>query len=87
MGRKKELTAIQRGAILYGHQRGDSYRTIAKNVNCGLSTVCDTLKRYAETGSTESKTRAGRPRLFETPQLRQLKRMVIKNRRLCKTGI
>jgi len=88
---KKELTAAQRGAILYGHQRGDSCRKIAETVHCSKSAVCNTLKRYTETGSTDSRPRKGRPKLFNTPQRTQLKRLVTndktKNRRLCAAGI
>jgi len=45
----KELTKEQRGTIFYCRQRGDSYRTIATTVGCGVSTVFDTLKRMNET--------------------------------------
>ena len=33
----KELTKEQGGAIIYCRQRGDSYRTIATTVGCGVS--------------------------------------------------
>jgi transposase len=89
MGRRKELTAEQRGTIFYCRQRGDSYRKIAKTVGCGLMTVCDTLKRHAETGSTESKARSGRPRLIESNACEGLKKLVMaeSNRRLCLSEI
>jgi len=51
MGKKKELTAEQYGAILYGHKRGDSYQKIADNVQCGKTTVHDAIKRFKKTGS------------------------------------
>ena len=53
MGRNKELTEAQRGAILYCRKRGDKLCTIAETVGCGVTTVRDTLKRHAETGQTE----------------------------------
>ena len=91
MGRNKELTVEQRGTIVYCHQRGDSYRKIAKTVGCGLSTVFDTLKRYDETGSSNSKSRAGRPPLLNTTQRERLEQLVInenfQHRRLCTDGI
>jgi transposase len=91
MGKKKELTAVQRGTIFYCRQRGDSYRKIAKTVGCGLMTVCDTLKRHAETGSTESRPQSGRPRLMNTGQREALKELVTnndtRNRRLCLSRI
>ena len=52
MGRNKELTEAQRGAILYCQKRGDKLCTIAETVGCGVTTVRDTLKRHAETGQT-----------------------------------
>lgn len=91
MGKKKELSAAQRGTIFYCHQRGDSNRTIAKTVGCDPSTVSTTLKRYAETGSLVSKTRSGRPHLIGKQQSQELKRLVTdkrsRNRRLCTAGV
>ena len=91
MGRNQELTKEQRGAILYCHQRGDSYRTIAETVNCGVSTVFDTLKRFGDTRSTSSKLRSGRPPLIKESQRNQLKKLVtndkLNNRRLCTAGV
>jgi transposase len=88
MGRNKELTEAQRGAILYCRKRGDKICTIAKTVNCGVTTVRDTLKRHAETGQTQSRKRFGRPPLLTDRQ--RLKRLVTtkaENRRLCKDGV
>jgi transposase len=51
----KELTKEQRGAIIYCRQRGDSYRTIATTVGCGVSTVFDTLKWMDKIGTTDSR--------------------------------
>ena len=83
----QELTAEQRGAIFFCRQRGDSYRTIATTVGCGVSTVFDTLKRIDETGTTNSKPRSGRPPLIEPSQRNWLKQLVTndkgKNRHLC----
>jgi len=84
MGKKKELTAEQRGAILFCRQRGDSYRKIAKTVRCGLTTIANTLKRHAETGTAASKKRSGRPRALGTAAAEHLKTLVTTdNRRLC----
>jgi len=43
MERNKELTKEQRGAIIYGRQRDDTYEIIVETVNCGV-TVHDTIK-------------------------------------------
>ena len=91
MGRNQELTKEQRGAILYCHQRGDSYRTIAETVNYGVSTVFDTLKRFGDTGSTSSKLRSGRPTLIKESQRNRLKKLVtndkLNNCCLCTAGV
>ena len=87
----KELTKEQRGAIIYCHQRGDSYRTIATTVGCEVSTVFDTLKRMDKTGTTDSRPRSGRLPLIGPSQQNRLKRLVTnnkgKNRRLCTAEI
>ena len=57
MGKNNELTAEQRGAIFYLRKNGNSYNQIAETVRCGKTTVYDTLKRQAETGSIDSKPR------------------------------
>jgi transposase len=91
MGNKNELTTEQRGAIFYCRQRGDSYKKISETVGCGKTTVFDTLKRYNETGSMDSKCRSGRPYLINNNQIKRLKRLVTnkktQNRRLCATGV
>ncbi len=56
MGRKKELTAEECGAIFYCRQRGDSYQKIADTVGCEKITIFDILKRYAKTDSIKSKS-------------------------------
>jgi len=91
MGRKKELTAKQCGAIFYCCQRGDSYQKIADIIGCEKITVFDTLKRYAKTGSMKSKSRSERPYLINNNQRKRLKRLVTndkaQNRRLCASGV
>ena len=52
MGINNELTAKQRGAIIFCRKNGDSYSKIAETVGCGKTIVYDTLKRHAETGFT-----------------------------------
>ncbi|CAG8449347.1 3566_t:CDS:2, partial [Cetraspora pellucida] len=71
--------------ILYGHKRGDSLATIAKNIKCGKTTVHETLKRYAQTGSTMPRKRPGPKAIFNESALEELRKMVTqdtKHRRL-----
>src|SRR4051794_26122820 len=83
MGRKKQLSTPQRGAILYGYDRGDSYSTIADAVGYGRTTVFDLVKCVAETGSSSPKSRSGRP-VFQRKHLKGLMTDTRKqSRRLC----
>ena len=59
MVKTKELSEEQRGAIIYGYLRGDSYKKISEYVHCGKTTVYDTVKRYEKTGSAKPKKRRG----------------------------
>ncbi|KAG9290691.1 hypothetical protein G9A89_011654 [Geosiphon pyriformis] len=79
MGAKKELTIAQRNTICLLQQHGKKYRDIANIVNCSLTTVSDTIKRFKETGSIDSRPRSGRQRLFTHQKYRRLKRLVTLN--------
>ena len=69
MGKNNELTVEQRDAIFYFRKNSNSYNQIAETVGYGKTTVYDTLKRHAKTGSIDSK-----------PCLRQLCLIDITNR-------
>jgi transposase len=82
----KPLTPKTRGAIVYGHNCGQSSRTIAKRLGCGKTTVNDILKCYNETLSLTPKKQTGRPPLLDSPARQELKDFVkenSENRRLC----
>ncbi|CAJ0909597.1 11440_t:CDS:2, partial [Entrophospora sp. SA101] len=79
MGKKKELTAEQYGAILYGHKRGDSYQKIADNVQCGKTTVHDAIKRFKKMGSAIPKKHCGPKPLFDSNAQASLKKIVTQN--------
>ncbi|CAG8776504.1 17903_t:CDS:1, partial [Cetraspora pellucida] len=76
-GKKKKLTELQLGGILYGRSCSDSYTTIAKNGKCGKTTVHDVLKQYDKTGSAIAKKQSGCKPIFGALELDELKRMVI----------
>ena len=83
---KKDLTESQRGAIIYGHQRGDSLRTIAAAAGCGKSSVGNVIKQYRESDTEVQKKRTGRPKILTTSDLENLKDVVKDgNRRLSLT--
>jgi transposase len=92
MGTNQDLTATHRGAIAYGHNQGQSIRTIAKNLGCSKSAVGVVVKRLKETGTVEPQTkRPGRPPLLSTPNRSELKQIITHqdehNRRLNKNQI
>ena len=87
MGRRKDLTEDQRGAIIYGHQRGDSVRTIAVAVGCSKSVVQNIIQEYRQVGAKKKK-RPGRSRLLSLTDCENLKNLVTDgNRRLNLTQI
>ena len=55
MGRRKDLTEDQRGAIIYSHQRGDPVRTIAVAVGCSKSIVQNIIQEYRQVGAEAKK--------------------------------
>ena len=84
MGSEKDLTATQKGAIIYGYLKKDSYRTIAANVGCKKSVVGNVIGKYRETGTTELQKKCpGRSSLLTISDRSILKTLVINgNRRL-----
>src|SRR5581483_8283879 len=80
MPSKKKLTSEQKVAIIYGYKKKDTYRNIAANVGCKKSVVVNVIKRFIETGSTESRTRRSgrsrRPRLLNKRARTTLKKLV-----------
>ena len=88
MGAKKELTPEQRGAILYGFDRNESYRAIATHIGCSKTVVGETIKRFLETGTTQPAKRTGRPPLIHTPARAILKKIVTEeDRHLCASKV
>ena len=77
--------------MLYFNKNGNLYNQIAETVGCEKTTVYDTLKRHAETGSVDSKPRPEWPCLFDVTNRNRLKHWVTnkkaQNWRLCATEI
>ncbi|CAG8658847.1 11532_t:CDS:1, partial [Ambispora gerdemannii] len=84
MGSEKDLTEEQKGAIVYGYRKNDSYRTIAANVGCRKSVVGNVIRRFCESGTVKSQAvRTGRPPLLTVSDRSVLKTLVTsENRRL-----
>ncbi|CAG8791726.1 13104_t:CDS:2, partial [Cetraspora pellucida] len=73
--------------ILYGHKHGDSLATIAKNIKCSKTTVHDTLKRYAQTGSTMPRKCLGPKAIFNESALEELRKMVTQDTKYCRLSL
>ncbi|CAG8552579.1 13649_t:CDS:2 [Ambispora gerdemannii] len=54
MRSEKDLTAEQKGAIVYGYLKNNSYRTIAANVGCRKSVVGNVIRKFCESGTVKS---------------------------------
>ncbi|CAG8743070.1 14889_t:CDS:2, partial [Cetraspora pellucida] len=58
---------------------GNSLATIAKNIKCSKTIVYNTLKRYAQTGSTMPRKCPGPKAIFNESALEELKKMIIQD--------
>src|SRR6185437_2826172 len=91
MGSLKDLTESQRGAIIYGYNRGDSFRTIAAAVGCCKSSVGNVIEEYKRLGAEaqkKKKKRAGKSKILPYSDQENLKSFVTNgNRRLSLTQI
>ena len=77
MGGNKDLSSEERGAIIYGYKRNDSYRTIAAHVSCSKSAVNSTIKRFLKTESSKPTTiRSRRPLCINSPARKILKNLL-----------
>src|SRR5581483_682991 len=87
----KPLSLDQHDAILYGHARGDTSRTIASRLGCGKSMVNDIIKHSKKTGTVVPNKSPGRPLLLTSLDQAQLKELITNdeenNRRLSATKI
>ena len=74
--KKNELTPIQRGFIEGAIKFGASFSKVAEIVDCGKTTVSDTLRLTSERCNGESKPRSGRPRKWDIGLERRILRIV-----------
>ena len=77
----KELSSAQRGEIVGAYRFGTRAATIARTLGFPPSTVYDTINRYKQTGSVQSKPRPGRPKSLNDRDQRVVKRVVLAGRR------
>ncbi|KAF8790165.1 hypothetical protein HNY73_005230 [Argiope bruennichi] len=77
--KSKELDVSVKNMIIRLRNEGLTYRAIGVQLNISLFTVRSVVKKFKETGSTENKTRSGRPRIFFTREKRAIINKVKKN--------
>ncbi|KAF8785828.1 hypothetical protein HNY73_011331 [Argiope bruennichi] len=77
--KSKELDVSVKNMIIRLRNEGLTYRVIGVQLNISLFTVRSVVKKFKETGSTENKTRSGRPRIFSTREKRAIINKVKKN--------
>ncbi|PSN30845.1 hypothetical protein C0J52_25719 [Blattella germanica] len=65
MGKRRELSAEKRAAIVALHKAGHTMRQIAKQEHVSLGSVHYTVKRYGSTNSNKDRYRKGRPRFLQ----------------------
>ncbi|XP_053302250.1 uncharacterized protein LOC128461377 [Pleuronectes platessa] len=80
--RKGELSCETRQTILVLRNEGCSMRAIAKKLKMSYNGVYYTLQRTAQTGSTQSRKRSGRPRCTTQQEDKYIRVFSLSNRRL-----
>jgi transposase len=69
-----ELSTIARNSIISKHEAGASNPELAFEFGCTPKCIRDTLRRYAQTGSNQSRPRSGRPQVLSVHDNRMLYR-------------
>ena len=82
MGKKHEITPEERKIVVEIRFNNISYRAIAKSTNIPHSIVQSVIKRLTDSGTVISAPRNGRTLILSSRNLRKLKNVVIKNRRV-----
>ncbi|CAB5315070.1 unnamed protein product [Rhizophagus irregularis] len=72
----KQVSKANRERIISVYFTGTKQRVISVQLNIPESTICDIVKKYKETGSTEPKQRPGRPKTLKKRDTRALKRII-----------
>ncbi|CAG8708927.1 2734_t:CDS:2, partial [Dentiscutata heterogama] len=78
MGSGRDLTEAQRGAIIYGHQWGDSICTIVATVKCSKSAMWNVITEFRSVGAVaaQKKKRHGHPKHLSPTKSKNLKKLV-----------
>ena len=79
--KSQELTDFQRGMIVGLRRAGWTFQAIADDIGSKKNTVRDVFSKWEKEGITTVQPRPGAPKKLDDRDLRQLVRVVKKNRR------
>ncbi len=78
----KELSEHLKKRLVALHKDGVGYKKIAKTLKLSCSTVAKTIQQLNRTGSTQNRTRHGRPKKLSARAQRHIQRLCLENRRM-----
>ncbi len=83
----KELSEELKKRIVALHKDGVGYKKIAKTLKLSCSTVAKTIQRFNRTGSTQNRSRHGRPKKLSACAQRHIQKLCLGNRRMSAASI
>ncbi len=83
----KELSEDLKKRDVALHKDGVGYKKIAKTLKLSCSTVAKTIQRFNRTGSTQNRSRHGRPKKLSARAQRHIQRLCLGNRRMSAASI
>ena len=85
--KKSEHSTEIRSMAIMCCKKGDSLRSIGKQLGISHSTVQSFLLKSKETGSVQNKVRSGRPQKLNTDEIKKLKDKVLENQQSRTTSL
>lgn len=71
-GRRRQTSDIKRIQIIYECAQGKSYKEVAQNHNCSISTISRIHTRWKDKGTLEFIPRAGRPHMLNNTDVQRI---------------
>ncbi|CAO3564833.1 unnamed protein product [Mortierella alpina] len=82
MPKPREFSLEERREIVGMKRERATNVAIAAAIGCSTATVQRTLKKARDVGALENLPRSGRPRIFKERDLRELRRVALKDRHI-----
>ncbi|CAH2284995.1 Transposable element, partial [Pelobates cultripes] len=83
----KELSEDLKQKIVALHKDGLGYKNIAKTLKLSCSTLSKTIQQFHRTGSTQNRSRHGRPKKLRARAQRHIQRLSFGNRLMTAASI